>query len=124
MTENGDSAGGLEGGRSVASATSNAAAWVLLAAFVSLVLSVAVPAIADAASRDVAAALLFMLGMAASLLGSVLAFASSAARGRTVLGVLLVLVGLVLLYGLVPSIAALGVVLLGVAVQIGSLPDD
>ena len=100
------------------------AAWVLVVAFVGLVLSVAVPAITGGSNADLAAALLFMVGLTASLLGTGLTFVASIARVRTALGAVLVLAGLVLLYGLVPSLAALGVVLLGVAVEVGSLPGD
>lgn len=100
----------------------NVAAWVLVVAFVGLVLSVAVPAMTGA-DGDLAAALLFMVGLAAALLGTGLAVASAASKGRAVLGGLVLVAGTVLLYGLVPSLAALGVVLLGVALQIGSLPD-
>jgi hypothetical protein len=105
-------------------ATAHAAAWLLLLAFVALVLSVAVPAMTEAMRGDVAAALFFMLGLAAYLAGTGCALVSSVSTGRTLFGALIVLVGLVLLYGLVPSVAALAVVLLGVATEIGGLPDD
>ena len=104
--------------------TANAAAWVLVVSFVSLVLSVAFPAMTDASRGDVAAALMFMLGAAAFLLGTALTLIASPHPGRAVLGGLVLLTGVVLLFGFVPSIAALGVVLLGVAVEIGSLPGD
>jgi hypothetical protein len=106
------------------SGIANLAAWTLIVAFVSLVLSVAVPAMTDSTRGDVAAALLFMLGLTASLVGTGLAVSVSTRRVRTVVGGLLILVGLVLLYGLVPSLVALGAVLLGVAVEIGSIPED
>jgi hypothetical protein len=98
------------------------AAWVLVVSFVSLVLCVAVPAMTDG-SADVAAALLFMVGLTAALVGTGLAVVNAMARLRAVFGGLVLLTGLVLLYGIVPSIAALGVVLLGVAIEIGSLPE-
>jgi hypothetical protein len=120
-------AGMTDGSTSVGSpgsAVANAASWALLVAFVSLVLSVAVPAMTNAAEGDVATALLFMLGLVTYLAGSGLALVGSERRGRTVLGALVILVGLILLYGVVPSLAALGVVLLGVAIEVSSLPAD
>jgi hypothetical protein len=107
-----------------ATATANIASWMLVVAFVSLVLSVAVPAMTESSNGDVAAALLFMLGLTMTFAGTGLALTASTAKARTVLGGLLMVAGLVLLYGLVPSLAALGVVLLGVAVEIGSLPGE
>jgi hypothetical protein len=82
---------------------------------------VVVPAMTDAGRGDVAAALFFPLGTATFLLGSALALIAGARPGRAVLGALLILAGLVMLFGLVPSVVALAVVLLGVAVVIGSL---
>jgi hypothetical protein len=105
-------------------ATAHAAAWLLLAAFVSLVLSVAVPAMTEAGRGDIAAALFFMGGLATFFAGTGCALVSSASTFRTLFGALIVLTGLVLLYGLVPSVAALAVVLLGVATEISSLPDE
>jgi hypothetical protein len=107
-----------------AAATAHAAAWLLLVTFVALLLSVAVPAMTEATRGDVAAALFFMLGLAAFLAGTGGALVSSVSTGRTLFGALVVLVGLVGLYGVIPSVAALAVVLLGVAIEIGSLPDD
>ncbi len=107
-----------------AAATAHAAAWLLLVAFVALLLSVAVPAMMEAGSGDLAAALFFMVGLAAFLAGTGLALVSSVSTLRTLFGTVIVLAGLVGLYGLVPSVAALAVVLLGIATQIGSLPDD
>lgn len=105
-------------------AAANAAAWLLVVAFVALVLAAAVPAMTEAGRGDVAAALLFMAGTTAALVGTGLALTASTAVGRTVFGGLIVLVGLVLLFGIVPTVAALAVVLLGVAIEIGSLPGE
>ena len=91
--------------------TANIASWLLVVAFVALVLSVVVPAMGDGARADWAAALLFMCGLAATLVGTGMAVASSVSTARAVFGGLVMLVGLVLMYGIVPSIAALGVVL-------------
>jgi hypothetical protein len=107
-----------------AAATAHAAAWLLLVAFVALVLSVAVPAMTDAGRNVAAAALFFMLGLATFLAGTGLSLVSSASTVRTVFGAAIVLVGLVLLFGFVPSVAALAVVLLGIAIEVGSLPDE
>lgn len=104
--------------------TANMASWLLVVAFVGLVLSVVVPAIVDGARADWAAALLFMFGLTATLVGTGMALVASVAKSRAVLGALLMLVGVVLMYGLVPSLAALGVVLVGAATQISSLPGD
>ncbi|HSP36295.1 MAG TPA: hypothetical protein VLR26_00900 [Frankiaceae bacterium] len=104
--------------------TANTGSWLLVVAFVVLVLSVAVPAMTGGTNGDVAAALLFMVGLTTTIVGTGLALVASRAKVRTMLGGLLMLVGLVLLYGLVPSLAALAVVLLGVAVEIGSLPAE
>jgi hypothetical protein len=98
------------------------AAWLLLAAFVSLLLSVVLPAAVRGGGTALGAALLFMVGLVAAFAGSGIALATSSRRFLTALGLLLVLAGLVLLYGLVPSLAALSVVLAGVALQIASLP--
>jgi hypothetical protein len=124
-----DDAGHLTPGSPVATAassstTANVAAWLLVVAFVGLVLSVVVPAMGDGARADWAAALLFMFGLTTTLAGSGLTVAASVAKARAVLGGLVMLAGLVLMYGLVPSIAALGVVLIGAATQISSLPGD
>lgn len=94
-----------------------------MVAFVAFVLSVAAPAMTDGSSGDLVAALTFMVGFAASLAGSGLTLASAAHRPLAVLGGAVLLVGLVGLYGLVPSIAALAIVLLGVAIEIRSLPS-
>ena len=102
----------------------NLASWLLIVAFVGLVLSAVVPAMSHDAGGDAATALCFMLGLTATLVGTGLALASSVSRPRTALGGLLMIAGLVLLFGIVPSIVALGVVLLGVAVEIGSLPGE
>ena len=102
----------------------NLASWLLVAAFVAFVLSVAAPAMTDGSSGDVVAALSFMVGFAASLAGTGMTFVSSDRRGLAVLGGAVLLVGMVGLYGLIQSIAALAVVLLGVAIQISSLPSD
>src|SRR3954454_21145445 len=104
------------------STTANVASWLLVLAFVGLVLSVVVPAMGDGARADWAAALLFMFGLSATLVGTGMAVASSVAKPRAVLGGLVMLAGLVLMYGLVPSLAALAVVLVGAATQISSLP--
>jgi hypothetical protein len=101
----------------------NSAAWLLVIAFVVLVLSVAVPAMSHGDRADLAA-LLFMVGLAAALVGTAMAIVASTAKGRAVLGALVLLAGVVLMYGFVPSLAALGVVLVGAALQIGSLPAD
>lgn len=111
-------------GSTPAYAAANAAAWLLVVAFVGLVLAAAVPAMTEAGRGDVAAALLFMAGTTAALVGTGLALTASTALGRTVFGALVVLAGLVLLFGIVPTVAALAVVLLGVAIEIGSLPGD
>jgi hypothetical protein len=105
-------------------ATANTAGWLLLVAFSALVLSVVVPAMTEATRGDVAAALFFMLGLAAYLAGTGCAVVSSPHTARTLFGAVIVLVGLVGLYGLIPSVAALAVVLLGVAIEIGGLPDE
>ena len=102
----------------------NAASWLLVVAFVALVLSAAVPAMSHGSGGDAATALCFMLGLTTTLLGTGLALAASVSRPRTALGGVLMIVGLVLLFGLVPSVVALVVVLLGVAVEIGSLPGE
>ena len=107
-----------------AASTAHAAAWLLLVAFVALVLSVALPAMTEAGRGDVAAALFFMLGLAAFLAGTGCALVSGTSAARTLFGTVVVLVGLVGLYGVIPSVAALAFVLLGVAIEIGSLPDD
>jgi hypothetical protein len=102
----------------------NVASWVLIVAFLGLLLSAVVPAMSHGSGGDAATALFFMLGLTATLVGTGLALAASVSRPRTALGGLLLIVGLILLFGIVPSIAALGVVLLGVAVEIGSLPGE
>jgi hypothetical protein len=122
-----DGAGHLTSGAPAASATSstaNVASWLLVVAFVGLVLSVVVPAMGDGARADWAAALLFMFGLTATLIGTGMAVAASVAKPRAVFGGVVMLVGLVLMYGLVPSLAALGVVLVGAATQISSLPGE
>ncbi|MDQ1634136.1 MAG: hypothetical protein QOJ32_945 [Frankiaceae bacterium] len=102
----------------------NLASWLLVIAFVAFVLSVVAPAMSNGSGGDVAAALSFMVGFAASLAGTGMSFLSAQRRSLAVLGGAVLLAGLVGLYGLVPSIVALGVVLLGVAIQISSLPSD
>lgn len=119
-----DTAGQLAAPSASSTTTANVASWLLVLAFVGLVLSVVVPAMGDSARTDWAAALLFMFGLAATLVGTGMAVAASVAKVRAVLGGLLMLGGLVLMYGLVPSLAALGVVLVGAATQISSLPGD
>lgn len=102
----------------------NIASWLLVVAFVGLVLSVVVPAMGSGARADWAAALLFMAGLTATLVGSGMAVAASVLKRRAVLGTVVMIVGLVLMYGLVPSLAALGVVLIGAATEISSLPGE
>lgn len=114
---------GADRGRA-SGATAHLAAWLLVGAFVALVASVAAPAVSDTDDADVVTGLLFMLGLTAALVGIGLSITTSVSIGRTALGALVILAGLVLLYGLVPSLVALGVVLLGVALVIGSLPAD
>jgi predicted membrane protein len=104
--------------------TANIASWLLVLAFVGFVLSVVVPAMGDGARADWAAALLFMFGLATTLIGTGMAVVAAVAKARAVLGGLVMLAGLVLMYGIVPSIAALGVVLVGTALEISSLPGD
>lgn len=100
----------------------NLASWLLVLAFVALVLSGVAPAMTSGSSGDVVAALSFMVGLAAGLAGTGLSIAGAQHRPMAVLGGLILLVGLVGLYGLIPTVAALAVVLLGVAIQISSLP--
>ncbi len=63
-----------------------------------------------------------MVGLAAGLAGTGLSIAAAQQRPLAILGGLILLAGLIGRYGLVPTIAALAIVLLGVAVQIRSLP--
>jgi len=107
-----------------AATTAHAAAWLLLVAFVALVLSVALPAMTESGRGEIAAGLFFMVGLAAFLAGTGCALVSGTSAVRTLFGAAIVFVGLVGLYGVIPSVAALAIVLLGVATQIGSLPDD
>lgn len=102
----------------------NAASWLLVVAFVGLVLSAVVPALSHDGGPEAVTALCFMVGLTTTLVGTGLAMAASVSMPRTALGGLLMIVGLILLFGIAPSIVALGVVLLGVAVEIGSLPGE
>ncbi len=108
--------------RRVSESLVNLASWLLVLAFLALVLSAVVPAVTSGSSGDLAAALSFMVGLAAALAGTGLSIAGAQTRSLAALGGLILLAGLIGLYGLVPTIAALVVVLLGVALQISSLP--
>lgn len=119
----GSAATGSSASATRAGSRANTAAWLLVAAFVLLVLSVAVPAMSHGDRADLAA-LLFMAGLAATFVGTAMALAASLSKARTVFGALVMLAGLVLMYGIVPSLAALGVILVGAALQIGSLPGE
>jgi hypothetical protein len=102
--------------------TAHTAAWLLVLAFVALVLSVVAPAVLDEGSADLAAALLFLVGLAAALFGTGLGVPVCESGTRLIGGGLVTLTGFVLLFGFAPTLVALGVVLVGVALEIGSLP--